>query len=174
MCGRYQLNISYSDLSKSIQNQVDDLSLDFKQGEIFPGDNVLVIIPKLDKITLKVMKWGIKDKHFRINARIETINNSLYYRDMLTNHCAVIANGFYEWDKNKHKYYFKTSDEFIYLAALYNKNEEILILTKDADEYMNNIHERMPVIMNKKEMLDYVHNIETDFIKKKLIVNEVK
>ena len=174
MCGRYQLNISYSDLSKSIMEQVNDLSLDFKQGEIFPGDNVLVIVPRKDKITLSVMKWGIKDKNLRINARIETINNSLYYRDIVVNHCAVIASGFYEWDKDKHKYYFKSQNEYLYLAAIYNKNNELLILTKDADRYMNNIHERMPVIMNKQEMLDYVHNIETDFSMKELIINQVK
>ena len=126
MCGRYQFNISYSDLSRSIMEQVTDLSLDFKQGEIFPSDNVLVIVPKEDKITLMVMKWGINDRNLRINARIETVNNSLYYRDMIVNHCAVIASGFYEWDKNKHKYYFKTSDEYIYLAAIYNNKKEHL------------------------------------------------
>lgn len=174
MCGRYQFNISYSDLSKSIQNQVDNLSLDFKQGEIFPGDDVLVIIPKMDKISLKVMKWGIKDKnkYLQINARIETINNNFYYRDIVINHCCVIANGFYEWDKDKHKYYFRSDDEFIYLAAIYNNKDELLIITKQADECMNDIHERMPVILNKDEMLKYILNDELSITKKDLIINK--
>ena len=50
---------------------------------------------------MKSMKWGIVTNNFQINAKSEKINNSSFYKNMRNNCCGVIANGFYEWDKEK-------------------------------------------------------------------------
>ena len=174
MCGRYQFKILPSNIGKQIKEKADELSLQYKQGEIFPNDYVLVIIKYKDKLTMKSLRWGILNDHFMINARLETINNNNnnYYKDMKNNRCVVIANGFYEWDKDKNKYYFQTNDEYIYLAAIYN-DDNLLIITKDADESMNNIHDRMPIILNQDEMLKYILEDELIITYKELTISNI-
>ena len=178
MCGRYEFKILHSSIGKQIKDKADELSLQYKQGEIFPNDYVLVIVPIEDKITMKSMKWGIILNNFIINARLDKINTSSFYRQMKDNRCAVIANGFYEWDKDKNKYYISTSDEYIYLACIYNSKQELLIITTDAEAKMKDIHHRMPIIMNKDEMLNYLFKGTLKVSDKELIIsnrnNELK
>ena len=178
MCGRYEFKILPSKIGIQIKEKAEELSLQYKEGEIFPGDHVLCIVPFREKTTMKSMKWGIVTNNFQINAKSEKINNSSFYKNMRNNRCGVIANGFYEWDKEKNKYYFDLDEEYMYLAAIYNEKNELLIVTKEADENMAGIHERMPVIMNMQEMLDYIRNDNKEISKKKLNItnsnNETK
>ena len=110
MCGRYQFGLSSSNKSNQIKEKAQKLNLVYKQGEIFPTDKVLCIIPIESKIDLSVMKWGINSKSLLINARVETIQDRPTYNAIKDNRCAVICNGFYEWDKYKNKYYISMRD----------------------------------------------------------------
>ena len=170
MCGRYEFNLLDDDKSKQIKQRAEKLNLIYKQGEIFPNDDVLCMIPNESKIDLSVMKWGIKSKAFQINARLETINDKPTYDEFKNNRCAVISNGFYEWDKDKNKYYIHTSDELIYLACIFNSKNELLIITKAATNDFKHIHDRIPIIMNQEEMLKYIHNQDFTFSSKQLII----
>lgn len=178
MCGRYEFKILPSSIGRQIKEKAEELSLQYKEGEIFPGDNVLCIVEFKDKITMKSMKWGIIGENFIINARTDKINTSSFYKNMKNRRCAVIANGFYEWDKDKNKYYFQMECEYMYLAAIFNESQQLLIMTKDADESMKGIHPRMPVIMDQQEMLEYIKNGRISSGFKELIIsdrnNEVK
>lgn len=168
MCGRYEFNVSSSKKGKQIKERAEKLNLVYKEGEVFPDDDVLCIIPVESKIDLKVMKWGIRNKSFQINARMESLEDKISYAQMKNRRCVVICNGFYEWDKNKEKYFFHTDEEFIYLAAIFNERNELLILTQAADEDFSKIHSRSPLIMDQKEMLKFIHNEDAVFSKKKL------
>ena len=168
MCGRYQFELKSSRKGRQIKERADKLNLVYKQGEIFPSDNVLCIIPVASKIDLSVMKWGIRQRSFQINARMESINDRPSYRSFKDKRCAVICNGFYEWDRNKEKYYVQTADEYIYLGCIFNENNELLIITRAADEEFSRIHERKPLIMNQQEMLKFIHNEECTITEKKL------
>lgn len=169
MCGRFQLTISDSKKGKQLKQQAAKLNLVYKEGEVFPGDNVLCIIPIESKIDLRTMKWGIQNRSFQINARVESLNDRPSYAEMKDRRCAVVSNGFYEWDKEKKKYYIHTEDEFIYLACIFNEKNELLILTKGAEGDFAKIHDRTPIIMNQQEMLLYIHNQRGSFSRKKLI-----
>ena len=169
MCGRYQFLLSDSRKGRQLKERAEKLHLSFKEGEIFPNDDVLCIIPMESKIDLKVMKWGIHGRSFQINARVESLNDKISYREMKDRRCAVISNGFYEWDKEKKKYYIHTEDEFVYLACIFNENDELLILTKAAEGGFQKIHERCPMIMDQSEMLKYIHNEEGAFAEKDLV-----
>ena len=166
MCGRYELNLSGSDKGKQIRERAEKLNLVYKEGEIFPSDDVLCVIPVESKIDLTVMKWGIKKKSFQINARMESINDRPSYQDIRDRRCAVVCTGFYEWDKDKNRYHVSTDDEVIYLGCIFNENKELLIITEAADEQFEGIHERKPLIMNQEEMLRFIHN-EDGLIKDK-------
>ena len=172
MCGRFHFGIDLnSEKGKQINEQVQKLNLIFKQGEIFPSDDVLCIIPLENKIDLSVKKWGIKSKSLLINARVETLNDRPTYNAIKNRRCAIICDGFYEWDKSKNKYLINFDEKYMYLACIFNEDDELVILTKGADDDFKHIHDRMPIIMNQSEMLNYVHNRDDLFCKKKLIIS---
>ena len=174
MCGRFHFGISDTNKGKQIKEKARKLNLKYSEGEIFPTDNVLCIIPNESKIDLASMKWGIKTKSLLINARIETINDRPTYKAIKNNRCAIICNGFYEWDKSKNKYYIDFDEEYMYLACIFNEQSELVILTTSSSDEFCKIHDRCPIIMNQKEMLNYVHNKDDIFIEKKMNIKKVE
>lgn len=168
MCGRFEFSLKDDKKGKQIKERAEKLNLVYKEGEIFPTDQVLCIIPVENKIDLSVMKWGINNKSLQINARKESIDDKPSYNEIKNNRCVVICNGFYEWNKQKDKFYVSGDDEYMYLACIFNNNKELLIITQAADGEFLNIHDRIPLIMNQEEMLKYIHNEEGLFTKKKL------
>ena len=173
MCGRFHFGILPDKKGEQIKQRAEKLNLVYKQGEIFPTDNVLCIIPKESKIDLSVMKWGINSKSLLINARVETIEDRPTYNGIKNNRCAVICNGFYEWDKQKNKYYINFDEEYMYLACIFNEENELVILTQASSGEFENIHDRVPIIMNQEEMINYIYSKKDIFEKKKLIINKV-
>lgn len=173
MCGRFHFGISDSTKGKQIKEKAQELNLVYKQGEIFPTDNVLCIIPSESKIDLSSMKWGIQSKSLLINARIESINDRPTYNVIKNNRCAVICNGFYEWDKNSDKYYIDFDEEYMYLACIFNDQNELVILTRESTGEFSKIHNRVPIIMNQEEMINYVHCKTDVFTNKSLNINKV-
>lgn len=173
MCGRYQVEIKDSKKSKELKERIKKLNLSFAEGEIFPTNKVLCVIPKENKIDLSVMKWGIQKGSLLINARVENIDERPTYKAIKNNRSAVIVNGFYEWDKNKNKYYISFKDEYMYLACIFNDENELVILTKEAEEDFKQIHSRIPIIMNQEEMINYIYFKDKDITKKKLIIKEL-
>jgi len=169
MCGRYHFGISNSKTGKQLKQKAQKMNLVFAQGEIFPSNNVLCIIPKENKIDLSVKKWGIEAKSLLINARVETLNDRMTFNEIKHRRCALICDGFYEWDKQKNKYLINFNEEYMYLACIFNNDDELVILTKSANTIFSKIHDRMPIIMNKEEMLCYIHNKDTIFKEKELV-----
>lgn len=170
MCGRYYFKFDESKLSEKIKAKATSLSLFIKEGEIFPKDDVLVFVKDTSStIDIKTIRWGIKRDHYMINARIETIRQTLFYDNMCP--CAIFASGFYEWSK-KHKFYVKTNDELIYLAGIYDK-DGLLIVTEKSYGPLCEIHDRIPVILNNQEMLKYLLGNDLSHIHKNISIKEV-
>ena len=174
MCGRYHFNILASRKGKQLKEKAISLNLTYKEGEIFPDDKVLCIIPSENKIDLEVMKWGIKSRSLIINARYETLDYRPAFAQYTHNRCAVIADCFYEWDKDKHRYEIRTADDYMYLACICNNQKELVILTIASDEQFKNIHDRMPIVMDKDEMLCFVHNQDCVFAKKSFMFKKME
>jgi putative SOS response-associated peptidase YedK len=97
-----------------------------------------------------------------INARVETLAQRPAFRSLLAAYrCLVPACGYYEWKtdgREKTPYYiYPKSNESSAFAALYNvwtkpDGEELYtftIITKDADEFMAHLHNRLPVILER-------------------------
>ena len=173
MCGRYELKLSDSRLSKQLKDRIRKNNLVFKQGEIFPDDDVLCIVPMKDKIDLKVKKWGIRSVSFQINARYESLSRQ-YYRQMIDKRCAIICNGFYEWNSDKDKFFIHTDEEYVYLAGIYNESDELLIITRQADDSFSKIHSRIPLLMNRMEMLEYLKGSDEKISDKKLHIERTE
>ena len=172
MCGRYHFDILPDKKGEQIKQKAAKLNLVYKQGDIFPGDKVLCIIPYGSKIDLSVKTWGIRTKSLLINARSENIQERPTFKHIKNNRCAILCNGFYEWDKKKNKYYMSFLEKYMYLACIYNENNELVIITKEAPKSFVSIHSRCPIIMNQEEMINYVHGKEIKIIDKELIIEK--
>ena len=112
-----------------------------------------------------------------MNAKIETIHEKPSFKNIVSQRCLVLANGFYEWQwrdskgKNKVKYEIGIeNDELFAFAGLYSHwinnatNETVntfTILTTEANPLMAEIHnikKRMPIILRPEDEINWLQN----------------
>jgi putative SOS response-associated peptidase YedK len=99
-----------------------------------------------------------------INARAETVKEKPAFRAAFQRRrCLVLTDGFYEWQKtdSKHKqpYYFRLRDGSLFaFAGLWERwdrgddpVESCALVTTGANDLMQPVHDRMPVILPKAE-----------------------
>jgi len=159
MCGRYI--IFTSEEYREMQAILREISKHFKvgvgtfaTGEIFPSADVPAIIAANGETEYGILKWGMElynSKRLLINARGETLGEKRMFKPLLQGgRCLLPANGFFEW-KDKQKYLIKPSElQTFYMAGLYNRDGRTAIITTSANREMEDIHDRMPVILSKE------------------------
>jgi putative SOS response-associated peptidase YedK len=167
MCGRYTFQPTEEFYRRfNIANRLDGLVARYN---IAPSQLVPVIIGN-NPHQVVLMRWGLiphwakedKTAYKMINARMETLTQRPAFRSLLAaNRCLVPASGYYEWKaeaRGKTPYYIHpASHEFFAFAALYdvwtNPDGEDLhtftIITKDSDGFVAQLHNRMPVILDR-------------------------
>ena len=96
-----------------------------------------------------------------INARSETVGEKPAFRKAVkSRRCLVPANGFYEWARSKSRktpFYFRMKGESpLAMAGLWEFREDpegdilsFTILTTQPNELVSDIHDRMPVILDR-------------------------
>lgn len=105
------------------------------------------------------MHFGLKlrqRKGLLLNARSEGAADSPLFSPMLRNsRCLVPANEFYEWTAQKKAHLFSAEDgALLYFAGLFLQEGPLpcfVIITRDADEAVSPVHDRMPLILNSPE-----------------------
>jgi putative SOS response-associated peptidase YedK len=172
MCGRFTLNQSPEALAEVFDiQQVPHLAAEYN---IAPTQMVATVIqnPESEKREFKQLHWGLipswaKDPKMGvklINARAETVAQKPAFRSAFKHRrCLVLADGFYEWQRQQGKkqpFYFRLQDgQPFAFAGLWERwetptNDEIIsctILTTAANELLQPIHERMPVILEPQD-----------------------
>lgn len=188
MCGRYVVedNENAGEMKKilsELKRHYSDTQeyRRVKTGEIFPSDTAPVIIPaKADRIDAVPMRWGFehqKSGNLVINARSEKINESYMFRNSIVNkRCIIPTNGFYEWQKfsdgrKSEKYLIKSSDNpMLYLAGIYSQfidkntgkeQTRFVIITRESRGVIRSLHSRMPVYVEKKDILKWLNGYES-------------
>ena len=172
MCGRFALMTPGKTLADRFGlAEVPDLEPHYN---IAPTQMVAVI--RVDRETLQrrlvTVRWGLipfgaKDISIgqkMINARSESAAEKPAFRSAFkSRRCLVLTDGFYQWKKGKvgkQPYLFRMKDGSPFaFAGLWErwkdpKDETIescAILTTDANELMEPIHDRMPVILDPKD-----------------------
>ena len=175
MCGRITLSTDKDDL-QSRWGFIDPsgvLDLIKPRYNIAPSQNSPTLVVKEDRRVLIMMRWGLvpfwaKEASIGykiINAKSETLTEKPSFRKPFKEkRCLVLADGFYEWEKtdkkNKVPYRFvlKNRQPFAF-AGLWDvwktpEGDTLLsftIITTRANELMERIHDRMPVILNEKD-----------------------
>lgn len=171
MCGRYQLSPEDSAEIAKIVRQVQDR---VKTGEVYPTNAVPVLAEFGNELAPRPMGWGYprfggKPGHI-INARSETAGDRpMFRKSLMERRCVIPTTGFFEWGTGegakKQKYRFNLpGDRALYLAALWNDfagEERCVILTTAANESMDGIHDRMPVVLNKDALEQWVWDADS-------------
>lgn len=102
--------------------------------------------------------WAGADAPQPINAKAENLDTSRYFRGAFHHHrCLIPANGWFEWQATvfgKQPYYItQANEEPLYLAAIWAVNAEqarcCAIVTEPARGELENIHSRMPVVLDE-------------------------
>lgn len=160
-----QFGISFEEFSET------RLPLRLPSWNIAPSQNVLSVRsqPETGAFQLDAFKWGLvpswaKDQKIAyktINARVETVDTSPSYRGAFKKRrCLIVADGFYEWKRAgnaKQPYAIQRQDgspfAFAGLWEAWRQSEETdwlltcTIITCEPNEFMTQIHNRMPVIL---------------------------
>jgi putative SOS response-associated peptidase YedK len=185
MCGRF----SFSPLAKIIEDRFDvkvDPSRYTPRYNSAPSQNLAVISNAIPD-QLSYFKWGLipfwaKDKSIgnkMINAKAETITEKSSFKNPFKRkRCLVLSDGFYEWkkisSKEKIPYRITMEDDSLFAMAgiwdTWKDNEESLIysfaiITTTPNALMENIHNRMPVILEKKDEEAWLNETDPDFLK---------
>ena len=108
------------------------------------------------------MQWGFHlQQALLINARAETAaQKKTFSQSLLHRRCIIPAAGYYEWNPAREKVTFRRRDrELMFFAGLYRYEEEdprYCILTTRANLSTRMVHDRMPLILDKAEIADWL------------------
>ena len=126
MCGRYTFSetVPCEELEKIIAS-VQRSKPAFLQtsAEINPGDTAPIYFYKEKKIHLSLMPWGFRNpwkKGVIINARAETAaSKQIFSPSLHSRRCVIPSAGFYEWSREKQKYFYTLSGSPLYLSLIH-------------------------------------------------------
>jgi putative SOS response-associated peptidase YedK len=166
MCGRFTLSVSKENIGRAFSlKQVPDI---VAQYNIAPTQMVGVVLhpSNADENEFHYLRWGLipswaKDGGMGaklINARAETVAEKPSFRSAFKHRrCLILADGFYEWQRledKKQPFYFRLKDGLFGFAGLWEQWESpeaeitsCAIITTEANELMEPVHNRMPVIV---------------------------
>lgn len=180
MCGRFYIDEGTFKEIEQIIKGIDKRIQKIRIGDIYPSQSVSILTchsREKDSLSadsaaknfeLKEMQWGFpqyQKKGLLINARAETaLERKTFCDSVLHRRCIIPAKHFYEWDSDKSKVtFFKKDRPVLFMAGFYNRfqNEEhFIILTTKANDSVNPVHSRMPLILNEGEMENWVYDDE--------------
>jgi len=175
MCGRFTLFASEAEILR--EYGVDSLQSYEPSYNIAPGQNGLAIIHDGEKKRAGNLQWGLvpswaadeKIGYKMINARSETAHEKPSFKNLMARkRCLIVADSFYEWkksDETKHPRRIQLADrELFTFAGLWDKwqkGNQVLftytLLTKDSNDFMKEIHHRMPIILPKDREDEWIH-----------------
>lgn len=170
MCGRFY--VPADDSNEELQRIINHLnrvkSTPVKTGEVCPTDMAAVIAnSRAMNPTPFAMKWGytLENRAPVINARCESAAEKPLFRDgMQQRRCLIPAAHYFEWErmgKQKIKNAIKPiGSEAMYMAGIYRINNgtaEFTILTREPGACIRHIHDRMPVILPRDILADWLN-----------------
>ena len=179
MCGRFTLTVDPSDLQMTLD--LGELPPDLEPHyNIAPTQPVAVVVDPQSR-RVEMYRWGLipswaKDPTIGnrlINARAETLEEKPAFRTAFKRRrCAVLTDGFFEWKRaengkrvTKQPYHIQLADAqpfaFAGLWEIWKSPEgqdlhTCTIVTTEPNDLMAEIHNRMPAILDKESMWDWL------------------
>jgi len=173
MCNRFTMTYSGEVLRQYLGLDEIDEALGIPRYNVAPSQTIPVLRKqpsgKLELVGMKwglVPKWATADSHASVgflNARSETVGEKPAFRDAANRRrCAIPADGYIEWTtigKKKQPHWFRWhgGQPFLF-AALWEPGtpETAAILTREANADTREFHDRMPVILLKERLNDWL------------------
>jgi putative SOS response-associated peptidase YedK len=187
MCGRFSLRARLAEILAEFLLDEQNAPSYSARYNIAPSQPVLAVREKPgDAAPLReavLLRWGLIPSwatdpaigNRMINARCETVAEKPAFRTALKRRrCLVAADGFYEWKtegRTKQPYFIHFSDDRPFaFAGLWESwegqdhsyIESCTILTTEANELMQPIHHRMPIILLPKDYAKWLGRAEQD------------
>jgi len=174
MCGRMAVTVPPDAMAQLFAARPDNDLPKVPNYNVCPTDQVhIVTADGSGGRRLRSMRWGFIPRWYKkpsdgpllINARAETIAKLPAFGDAArTRRGLIVASGFYEWTKDAQGgrdpwYIFAKSSEPLAFAAIWQDwqagEEGVMstcaIVTTAANQPMQSIHHRMPVIVNQAD-----------------------
>jgi len=175
----HDLNAAKERTSMDNVSNLETLAMSgFVRGEVLPAS----IAPVITNGEIVAIKWGFphwKNSGVLINARAETaLEKRMFGKPLKERRCVIPSGGFFEWSRHndledrgkrkpKDKYLFRRPGEHtLYMAgmestfrdALGEEYSAFIILTTAANDFVSNIHDRMPVILASDEIDPWIND----------------
>jgi putative SOS response-associated peptidase YedK len=175
MCGRFSLTANEAELN--LRFQLAGGTAPYVPRYNGAPTQALAVITNTEPSRLSYLRWGLippwaKDPSAgskMINARAETIAEKPSFRKpLLGRRCLVPSDGFFEWKqdagKQPYRIFLKNTAVFS-MAGIWERwhspDGEILetfsIITTEANAFMKNIHDRMPVILKPEDEKNWLN-----------------
>ncbi|QOS79683.1 SOS response-associated peptidase [Paenibacillus sp. JNUCC31] len=183
MCGRFTITDPIDAITNRYYASIAD-GFEYKPNyNAAPMQYIPTIIGSKDGNRLGSLRWGLvptwaKDDKIgnkMINARAETLSEKPAFKRLIrSKRCIIPANGFYEWRKEgsaKQPLRILMKDDSIFsLAGLYdtwtdpdgNKLSTCTIITTEPNSLMEDIHNRMPVILRPEDEAKWLGRYNDD------------
>lgn len=181
MCGRYTLLADELDILNEFDLD-EPIESYHPSYNVAPGQDVLAVIHNGKKKKAGYLRWGLvpswaKDEKIgykMINARSETAHEKPSFKRLMTQkRCLIVADSFYEWqqtNKQKQPKRIQVKDREVFaFAGLWDKwvsGDKTLftctILTKEANQFMGEIHHRMPIILPKDRQEEWIAPVKME------------
>ena len=184
ICGRYSIALEPIELAEVLECDLPDFVF-VRRYNVAPTQDVPVVVMEDGKRRLRLMRWGLvpswaKDPAIgnkMINARAETVAEKPSYRKPFQRQrCLAPATSFFEWQKVTGArakipmcIAFKGMKLFA-MAGLWDlwkmpdgrELRSFAIITTAAGDFMRPIHERQPVISDRKDWQAWLDPALTD------------
>jgi putative SOS response-associated peptidase YedK len=183
MCGRFSLTADPTQLKQAFPwlELPDNMTPRYNVAPSQP----IAVIPNNGENKLDFFVWGLipswakdpKIGYRMINARAETLAEKPSFRFAFKRHrCLIPSDGFYEWkkvpgQKSKTPTYIrlKSGKPFAFAGlweSWHSKDGSIIpsctIITTEPNEFMRDIHNRMPVILQEENYWKWLQTGEAD------------
>ncbi len=160
MCGRYTLTCpDEASLVRGLPfDEFSETRLTLRpRYNIAPGQRSPIVFLEDDKPVLADAQWGFTRRGggLTINARSETADRTAMFRDAFREgRCLVPADGFFEWRREgrvNQPYLFRRTDDALFVMAGVCEEGRYVILTRDSEGEVAEIHDRMPVLLEPED-----------------------
>ncbi|MDK8188757.1 SOS response-associated peptidase [Paenibacillus sp. UMB7766-LJ446] len=177
MCGRFTITDPIDAIMDRYYASIAD-GFEYRPNyNAAPMQNIPTIIGSKDGNRLGSLRWGLvpvwaKDDKIgnkMINARAETLAQKPAFKRLINSkRCIIPTNGFYEWRKEgsskQPMRILMKNDSIFSLAGLYdtwtdpdgNKLSTCTIITTEPNSLMEDIHNRMPVILHPEDEAEWL------------------
>lgn len=181
MCGRFTLAKPAKVQERF--NTINKIPLFETSWNIVPSQTIPTII-RSSPNKIQLMKWGFcwskTAEHGTINLRSESFKEKPFFKKfLLEKRCLIVADSFYEWGMvdlegkpEKYPFDFYLNDREVFgFAGIYNdlydaggkQHYTCAILTCPPNNLVKKVHNRMPVIIKRKDEDTWLEPENKDF-----------